>query len=249
MHDLTNSPKLQLSILACRMVPWIDNHHVEMQHYVPDGRPVPIALALASRKVQLVSMLDFLKQQGAQAIYAYDSRDGAEWSGVQLGAEVLGQLGFQPLHQVETSTKSVLYLVDDPQLTLKNGLKGLWKTVAGRLRATAAQHWLAIQAEPDRVDTADFARLQSVAVDNRWQLDAVWSTAPPEQCYESIMEAGSDEDAVELYPYLLLALRCSAADHKAPSRQSSGARNELSPSGPAVRLCRHCDAGIVIQSA
>ena len=172
-------------------------------------------------------------------INAYDSSDGARWD--QLGAEEL-QGRFERLHLVRQLSTSVFYFVDDPRLPLAQVLVDL-RTAVGRLRATAAPHWLAIQAGPHRISTADLADLQRTSDSSRWQLVAAWSTAPPGQCRSPILEAGSDGDAVqdvELYPYLLLALRCNAADHKAPSRQSSGARIDPSPSGFVVSVCRHC---------
>ena len=237
-------PTVQLSILACRMTPWSDNHQVEIQHYVPDGRPVPHELALVSRKVQLDSMLHFLAQQtgDVQVLYAYDSseREVGEQLGVRELPDRFVPLGSLLAEGVRHLSASVLYFVDDPRLLVARVLRDL-RTVVGHLGATGAQHWLAIQAGPDRISTADLAELQHISDSKRWQLEAVWSTAPPGQCCTPMLEAGSDGTAqgVELYPYLLLALHCSAVDHKAPSRQSSGARNELSLSGSAVGLCRH----------
>ena len=245
----TAVPTFQLSILACRMTLWYDNHQVEIQHYAPDGRPVPHELALASRKVQLDSILDFLAQQtgDAQVLNAYHSSNGEV--GDQLGVQEL-QDRFECLSSVRHHSASVFYFVDDPGVRLDRVLRDL-RTAVVRLGATGAPHWLAIQAGPDRISTADLAELQHISDSRRWQLDAVWSTAPPGQCCIPMMEAGSDDtvQGVELYPYLLLALRCSAADHKAPSRQSSGARNELSPSGSAVSLCRHCHTFCFVSQA
>ena len=224
--------------LACRMVQWFEHHQVEDKQYVPDGRPVPHMLAVDSRTMQLDSIVHTVTQQGgAGVIKAYDSSDGSGWD--QLGTDELqGRWRFQRLHSVKELSASVFYFVDNPRLPLVVALGKLRREV-GRLKATAVPHWLAVQAGQHRVNTADLAELRCIADSTRWQLEAAWSTAPPGQCCTPIVEASSDDDAglhVALHPYLLLALSCSSAVQKSPSRQSSGASNDLTTPGSGVSL-------------
>ena len=207
---------------------------------MPDGLPVPHNLAVASRRAQLASIVHTVTRQrgGARVINAYDSRYGADRGHLEA-AELQGS--FQRLEEVTEPLTSIFYFVDDPRLVLDVALDELRREVA-RLRATAVRHWLAIQAGQHRVNTADLAELQQTAYRGGWQLNAVWSTALPGQCRTHMVEANSDDDTVQgvdLNPYLLLELRSSSADHKAPSRQSSGARNDLSVPGSVVSLCMH----------